>query len=546
VVSAIVDNPNDLTAFEMMHFELSPLANLFSGSTKVLRAGALINPFYWFKQLIVDPIHATFVTNAGVVTPFHSMKAFAEILIGKSKDAEMLASRGVGGSRDSLMDINEFMKQSGRERVDQSFIKKPISAIMRIHEASDSATRVAIFRKALKTAKKKDFKGEDAINFAVHTSREAINFSVHGKSRLVTEMRHMIPFFSSTINSLDTVYRAGSGAGLNKKEAAEQRKIFWGSAMATTMMAVVYAMSLAGDPEYEDLTDQEKYNNLLMPNPLGKGFVRLPIPYELGFLFKVIPEASLRYIYGTSTGKEWATAMQVGFLQNIPSGGVPVPQAVKPIAENFFNRSFHTGYPVEGMGDQGLPVKMRGERASEFSKVLSKAGLDKIGLSPANIDNIAKGYFANLGMYALDIMDQAIYALEGKTPPARELESIPIIKRFITDPNVSKAVQDFYKLEHNARETMNEFNRYKETGNVEMIQELVNNPEKLANIGGASALRELGKGLGEINKAIRYFQDNEESGTPQERRERINELKQIKKQVARAGYDISKGTGMSR
>jgi hypothetical protein len=238
--------------------------------------------------------------------------------------------------------------------------------------------------------------------------------------------------------------------------------------------------------------------------------------------------------------------MKVGFLQNIPSGGIPVPQAVKPILENFTNRSFHTGFPIEGMGDQGLPISMRGERASEFSKVLSKAGLDKIGLSPANIDNIAKGYFANLGMYALDLMDQAIYKLEGKTPPARELESIPIIKRFITDPNVSKAVQDFYKLEHNARETMNEFNRYKETGNVEMIQELVNNPEKLANFGGASALRGLGKELGAINRAIRYYQDNEESGTPQERRERINELKQVKIQIAKAGYEVAKGTGMSR
>jgi hypothetical protein len=545
-VNAIVENPNDLTAFEMMHHEMGGIMQILSGSSRLLRAGALINPYYWIKQLIRDPLHANLTTTSGMISPLHSGKEFVSILLGNSKEAQLLASRGVGGAIDSTVTIQEFLRQSGQEKMSPSLLDKAISKVMKAHEASDSATRVAIYKKALIQAKEKGFSGEDAINFAVHKARESINFSVHGNSSALNFIRQSVPFFSAQITSLDTVYRAATGYGLNAKEKAEAIRTFRTRALMMALLSVGYAIAIQGDPDYEDLPDYVKDDNWLIPSPTGQGFIRIPIPFEVGFFFKTIPEALVRYMYGTSTGKEVVASVQAGIIKSAPAGFVPLPQVTKPFIESYTGFSFFTGRSIEGMSDKGLPVSMRGERASEFSKMLSRHGLDNIGMSPALLDNFIQGFTANLGTYVVAVADSLIDMATGRVPPATNLESSTILKPFMTDPNVSKAVADFYSLQNSARESTQEFKYYEERGDIESIQKFIDNPKKIARLNATPDLRDIGQELTEINRAIRYYTSNKESGTPEERRDRINELTAIKKQIAKYGYKVAEGTGMAR
>ena len=538
VVHAIVANPNDVLAFQNMHYELSPLTKAMSKFTNVLRTGALLNPMFWVRQLIRDPIHSMIVTDSGIVTPFHSAKEFISILRKESREFQILFERGVVGPVDSTLDFNDFLSQVGEEKTDTSRLKKAIHKIQGYHEASDAATRISIFKDAEKKALKNGMTPEDAINYATFKARESINFSVHGNGAMLNNLRHMIPFFSASITSLDTVYRAMTGHNLPPAEKAAAKKLFFQRAGIMVLSSFIYAAMMQGDDEYKDQPDYIKDNNWLIHSPFGVGFIKIPVPFEVGFFFKTMPEAATRLMAGTSTGKEVLASLQAGILQNIPGNGIPVAQAIKPIAEVIVNRSLYRHAPIETMADEGLPTFMRGsDKASEVSNILSKFGLDKIGLSPVDIDYLIQGYFAELGTSTITAADYFINKVEGNVTPESNLEKLPFAKAFLTDPNLSKAVNDFYEISHNSKQVADAFNNMKNHGKVDDAIAYFDKHEMEYAL--HSPMEKLGKQMAKIKGAINLVK-SDESMTASEKRIQINELTSYFNDIARNGVEIAK------
>ena len=547
VVAVILDNPNDVAAFQMMHYELNPIMKGFSATTQVLRSTALINPMYWIKQLIRDPIHATLVANSGIVTPFHSLKEYINILANNSEEVKLLASRGVIGQIDSTIDLHNFLNQVGTERLNPSMLAKSMHKIMALHEASDAATRVALYKKAYAEALQQGMSKTDAENFAVHKTRESINFSTRGNSKTLNSLRHMIPFLSASIVSLDTLYRAATGYGLNPVEKKAAQQLFVRRAAMMAVLSTAYAMMLQDDEDYKKLPDNVKDNNWLFPSPIGSDhtFVKVAVPFEVGFFFKTIPEVSVRYMAGTSTGKEVLASIIGGIKHNLPGEGILIPQAAKPALEAVTNHSWFTGRPIEGMSDQGLPVAQRGPNASDFSKTLSSFGLDKIGLSPAKLDHLIQGYTAELGTFTTGLAGSAINAATGKEPPDKNIEQQPFFKSFLTNPNTSKAASDYYELSHNAQETVNAFNRLKTTGHIEEAKEFIANEDNKKLMAAAPALRRVGDQMAKVRAQINRI-TADQSKPSDVRRDEINRLQTMYDRIARQGATIAASAGIER
>lgn len=548
IMHMILDNPNDLAAFQMMHYELGPLMKGLSATTQILRGTALINPMYWIRQLIRDPIQASLVANSGIVTPFHTVAEYARVLAGQSEEAKILASRGVIGQIDSTVDLQDFLKQVGTEKVSPSKLDEMIRKVMRMHESSDAATRVAIFKKARDEGLRRGMSAKEAEDYGVFRARESINFAVRGNSKTLNALRHMIPFFSATIVSLDTLYRAATGYGLNPEEKAQAQRLFYSRALMMALLSTAYAMMLQDDEDYKKLPDNVKDNNWLMPNPFdpeGRTFIKIAIPYEVGFLFKTVPEIAVRYMADTSTGKEVLASFGSGIKRNLPGEGVLIPQGVKPALEAITNYSFFTGRSIEGMSDQGLPVAQRGPNASEISKLLSSYGLDKIGLSPAKLDYLIQGYTAELGTFTTGIASAAVNAATGKEPPAKNLEQQPFFRAFLTNPNTSKAASDFYEISSTAQETVNAFNRAKKEGRVEAIQEIMSDEERKKLLAVAPSLRKIQDQMANVRRQINVIRNNEKLD-PEVRRDRINELMLTYDKIARQGYKVLEAAGIER
>jgi hypothetical protein len=545
-VDVIIENPNDLAAFQSMTYQISPVMKFLGGFTSVLRAGALLNPMFWIRELVRNPIQATITGQSGIVTPFHSMKEF--LLISGSPEARLLAERGVLGKIYSDQSLNDYLENVGTAtQIAPNMIQKTYRRLMKIHEAADAATRVAIFKKAKAKALKDGLSEPQAIDLAVMKAREYINFSVMGNSPTLANLRQMIPFMNATIVGLDALYRAYTGIGLNPEERAKVRRTFRTRAAMMFIMSIAYAVSLQDDEDYQKLPDYVKDNNILFPIGFeeNKRFLKFSIPYEVGFLFKTLPELLVRYLAGSSTGKEVLASLRAGFIQNMPSGGTPVPQFIKPVFEVIANKSFFNMRPIEGISDSRLPVAQRGERASELAKMMSGLGLDKILLSPAKIDVLTKGYFAEFGAFFNELTDAFIATTSGKEKTPRNIQNLPFMKAFLTDPQVNKAISDFYDIENNATQVANLFSKYKSEGQGEMLREMIADPEKLKQVGGAPVMRRISRAMSDIQKAIRIIDKNQEM-SPEERRARINELQQQLGVLAERGKQVADTMGLSR
>jgi hypothetical protein len=543
VVHVIVDNPVDLAAFETHHYELSPLLKFFGGATNVLRATALINPMFWIRQLIRDPIHAALVANSGITTPFHSAKEFINVLANNSPEARILAERGVIGQYDSTLDLHSYLEGAGKEQLPKGNINKLFHKLMQYHEASDAATRVAIFKKEKQAGLDKGMDEDQATNFAVMKARESINFMIHGNSETLNSLRQMIPFLSASITSLDTVYRAATGYGLSGAEKEAAKKLFKQRAAVMFGSSIAYAMLMQDDDEYKKLPDYIKDNNWLIKNPLGEGFIKVAVPYEVGFLFKTLPEVAIRGLAGNSTGKEMLKSYKDGFLHNLPTGGVPVPQAIKPALEVITNYSFFTGNPIESIGESRLPIEMRGRNASETAKFLSQSGLGAIGLSPAKIDALMQGYLAEAGTFTFTLADQLITTVQGKEPTSKNLAKQPFFKSFLTDPNSNKAVADFYQIEQTANQVAQEFSTMTKTGLGKEAVELMQDEDKRKLMASAPALRRVATSMTAIRKAIEATNNNQ-SIPPDDRREMVNKLTAQYNRVAEQGVKLANTLGV--
>lgn len=542
VVSVIVDNPTDLAAFESVHYELNPIIKAMSAATGTLRAGALLNPMFWIRQLVRDPIQAA-LTNSPVVTPLHSAKEYIKLLQKDSPEGQLLAERGVIGPVDSNIDLQEFLQQAGKQYAgNPSGLQKAVHKMMAMHEASDAATRVAIFKKAKAEALARGLSEERAVDEAVFKARESINFSVTGNSALLHSLRHMTPFLTAAIASLDVLYRAATGYGLPKEQRAEAKALFKKRAAMMVAMSIAYAMMMQDDDEYKKTPDYIRDNNWLVKNPMGEGFIKIPVPYEVGFLMKTIPEAAIRYMSGNSSGKEVIKSYLNGVGNSLPGDAVPLPQLMKPAYEVITNHSLFTGAPIESLGEMHLPTEQRGRNASETSKLLSEAGLGKIGLSPSKIDHLTQGYFAELGLFSTFLMDKVITEAKGETPMDKNLAQQPFFKSFLTDPTRDKAVSDFYEINKTANEVSAAFNEYKKTGQVEAAKEIMADEEQGKLLKAAPALRRVAKNMTEINNKIKYIKEKQDMD-PAERLERVNALQKQLGIVARQHEKILKAVG---
>jgi len=484
-------------------------------------------------------------SNSGLVTPLHSGAEFLNIIMKNSEESKFLASRGVIGQIDSTVSLNDFLKNVGRDKMsDPSFVQRALHKLLEIHESSDAATRVSVFKKAKAKALKNGMSEDAAVEFAVYKAREVINFGVSGASPFLNSARQMIPFLNATIVGLDSLYKAASGYGLSDAERKETMRTFRNNASAFFIMSIAYAIMMQSDDDYKDLPDHVKDNNFLIPMGTGeeKTFIRLPIPYEVGFLFKTVPEVMWRYAAGTSSGKEVALSYLGGLLHNLPTGGVPIPQAIRPALEVVTNFSFFTMRPIEGMGDIYKPVEMRGDRASEFAKILSSMGLSKLSLSPKQIDYLSRGYFAELGTFATEMADYAIYAARGESPPPKNLEQQPFFRSFMTNPESSKAVADFYEISGTAQQTVNGFNELKKTGSESDINQYVSDEKKAMTIAAAPTLRKIGGKMAEIKKAMKQIKD---SDMPSDEKLRLNnELFNVFQTLAKQGVDVANQLGI--
>jgi hypothetical protein len=298
---------------------------------------------------------------------------------------------------------------------------------------------------------------------AIFRALEVMNFNRKGASPIVRLLTAAIPFLNARMQGLDVFYRAGIQPFLDKNptdRAKAVQKAFFTRGMYLTSLSIAYWAMTHDDDDYLAQEQETRDNNWLIPS-LG---VKIPIPFEVGVLFKVIPERIMGYTMGDDTGKDFAESM--GRAAWSTFGFLPVPQTALPLLEAATNYSFYTGRNIVGAGMEGVVPEF--QKGPSTSKVASFLG-EQLGASPMKIDHIIKGYTGTIGTYMVDLMD-AIGDVNSESPKAaKRFEQMPVLKRFAVDPEAKGTVTAYYKLKDAVDETVRTINLLERTGKFEEL-----------------------------------------------------------------------------
>jgi hypothetical protein len=285
---------------------------------------------------------------------------------------------------------------------------------------------------------------------------------------------------------------------MNNKDAAAIQRQFWARGMTMMALSAAYWFMVSDEEEYKKQEQETRDNNWLIPS-LG---IRIPIPFEVGVLFKTIPERIMAYTFGDDTGKDLRDSLFRNAMSTFAFN--PIPQTVKPILEASFNFNTFTWRPIvsEGMKDIA-PEYQVGPSTSIAAKGLAQA----LGLSPIKVDHIIKGYVGTMGMYGIDTIDMVLDQFGDSPKATKRFEQLPVIKRFALDKEARGNVTQYYELKDAVDTVVRTINLLEKTGeSEEYVEYLTKNQGTFAFKDYIQDTEKTMKSLREMRTAIRTSQ----------------------------------------
>lgn len=370
--------------------------------TNILRTFITRSPAYAVRQLVREPINAWLVSGANFTPVLSSVKALHGVLMKTDPATNALERSGAISSNVFTGD----MQDQARILRDVASRKTPWQAVMaaadKMAVGSDTATRAVLYDKYRK-------QGMTHMQ-AIMGTLETMNFSRRGLSPSMQMMSMLVPFFNAQVQGIDVIYRSIRGKSPMEKRLDVQRKLFT-RGLGITAATLAYAALMSDDEAYKNATPQQRALNWFLPLPGFDEPLRVPIPFELGYLFKAMPELFFNTAFGDTKAGEAAAAVRDLAWQTVPIG---IPQALKPALEVATNYSFFTGSQVESARERGLQPEARiRDNTTELAKMLGGTGV----LSPVQIDYLIRGYTGGLGLTLLGMASNPLKLLSSEDAP---------------------------------------------------------------------------------------------------------------------------------
>ena len=508
------------------------LWGIFAGPANLLRNMVTKDPGFMLANLLRDSMSA-YVTSGVKMTPvIDTMVNFGRAIGGTDPTYQALVKAGILGGYDYAQGVERsgsMLAADLRKRTgNQSLSEKALdgfglwSTLEKGTSASDAATRMAVYNRVLEDT------GNEAE--AIFRALEVMNFNRKGSNPMVRLLTAAIPFLNARMQGLDVFYRAGIRPFLEESptdRAKAVQKAFFVRGMYLTSLSIAYWAMTHDDDEYKAQEQETRDNNWLIPS-LG---VKIPIPFEVGVLFKVIPERIMGYTLGDDTGKDFAKSM--GRAAWSTFGFLPVPQTALPLLEAVTNYSFYTGRNIVGSGMEGVSPEF--QKGPSTSSVASFLG-GQLGVSPMKVDHMIKGYTGTIGTYMVDLMD-SIGDLNSESPKAaRRFEQMPVLKRFAVDPEAKGTVTAYYELKNAVDETVRTINLLERTGKADDFSAYAQENAKLfASRQYISIMEKQMKTLREAASQI-----NNSSMTANEKRESLSAVNQAQINMTRHIQSVKK------
>jgi hypothetical protein len=495
----------------------------------ILRKFVTRNPAYAVRQAVRDPLNAWLTTGTDATPILSSFRELASMVAGRSEVENKLMRSGAISSNvftGDQRDASKFLKDITAGKSGWSKIVAKLDAFAM---QGDASTRAVVYKDSLAKGM-----SEQA---ALLRTLESMNFSRRGLSPSMQALSIVIPFFNAQIQGLDVLYRAYTGQmPFSEQLKIKQKMMSRGLMIAAGTLA--YAAMMSDDEAYKRAKPEERYGNWFVYIPGFDEPLRVPIPFELGYLFKALPEA----IWDMASNDEKASKAVGGWLKLVAqTNPFTLPQAIKPITEVYLGKSFFGG-DIESQREQKMLAGERSrESTTEFAKLLGsitgsetiKQITGKEGLSPIGIDYLIRGYTGGLGIGVLQ-MANPLLNLEMKedvAKPTLKASKTPFIGGLFQPVEGRGTLDEAYDAMLNIQQTKGTFNRLVEQGKTAEARAFAQ--EHADKLAAASVSGSVQQKLGEFAKFRRQVEAAPKMTTEQ-KDEKLAQIDKAQTEYARA------------
>ena len=293
----------------------------------------------------------------------------------------------------------------------------------RIAKQSEIATRVAVYDRVLAKT------GDRAL--AQYLAVEIMNYGRRGANPMLSTYMSTVPFMNGRMQGLDVTLGVmgltGRGAsdipgtfayGMTKTEyenaplwQKHRAKMFSRGLLLSAATGIMYWL-MRDDEEWQDLRDETKADNWLLPMS-DHAWLKIPIPFEVGVLFKVIPEKIMEAIMEKDVDYRDVSSEVVRQLRtSLSIGG---PQLVAPVVNAMRNYdTFRKDAIVSPWMEDGLdPNEQRNAYTSNVARGVADF-VNDIPLvnnltfltSPMKMEYMMRQYAGTMGSYGIVVADR--------------------------------------------------------------------------------------------------------------------------------------------
>ncbi len=428
------------------------------------------------------------------------------------RDMENLEKFGVLGGYDFSNDegsVKQFITRTMRQKgltpengmSASSAFFKVWDGLGALTTKSDGATRLAVYEGVYKKLKEEGYTEAQAQSEAAFQALEIINFGRRGLDPMFKVITAAIPFLNARVQGLDVLYRGLTGqySSVEKLQEGEtlqdvQSRILRRAALNAGLLVsltALYYMMVSDSDEYKNLKREVRDDNWVMP--IGDGHaVKIPIPFEVGMLFKAIPERIFDMTMGedaftrksvdealTTTTRQLQTSLNIPFFQ--PGGGL---QLLKPIAEVYNNKNTFTNTEIVPYYQQ---KKEAGLQSRATTNELAKVFGEFFNISPSKIEHVMRGYTGTLGGYVLTVIDTITRGATGSPllPSNFQLSKMPVFNRLLLDLDKSGGYQQqFYELRNEVDKAVQTINSLKKQQRFDELSAYRSNMQGVLNVKG--------------------------------------------------------------
>ena len=545
------------------------VSTALTGTSQVLREAVTRTPPFQIKNILRDSWQAATVVGGG---PGLVIDAIANAL---DPDVQRRAEeRGLSIGIDFVAEPGEYgnlmQKELDKADLDWTNPLTPFSALWtflgKIAKQSEVATRVAVYDRVLAMT------GDRAL--AQYLAIEIMNYGRRGANPALSTYMATVPFMNGRLQGMDVVYRGlrskkGSSDvpsitayGMTQSEYAnlpwweQNRAQIANRGLVLTAATMLMYWLMSDDEEYQDLREEVKADNWLFP--MGDhAWLKIPVPFEVGVIFKVIPEQIMKammekeydaFDVGGEITRQLRTSLSIG-----------APQLIGPLFGAMRNYdTYRKDYIVDPFMESGVsPNEQRNRFTSNTARTIADA-VNMIPLvnnlpfltSPMKMEYMLRQYFGTMGGYVTTVADRV--ARMGILPTIpfdplmnwSEAESIvgtsvdfdwrsliggpgvanvPILGDLLTDPRTRAGrQQQFYELVQELDQVVGTLNSITEKDRMEGI-DYANKHRELLN--KKSRIRSMERRMKMWrDRRDREFDIPRESLTDEQKRERYESL----------------------